>query len=458
MNLNPFFNFFIQDFIYQFVLYLVLCNGYKRKVSRKKAYVLAFLSSLYLPLVDALSAIYVGGRIIPYTFGVAIGLKVLMAIEEVFLLLFIIYVLEIVWYKCYWWSIILHFVLFIPDGILYADKFTRVDTIYNYYIIMPLTLRLLPVYLLSIFCTIALGGLLFLISRYIQKIDKINSLSKWTWYVIYTVWAFVVIGSNKSYFNSKYNGVLIHFDNFNSILLIIAVIIITLFASINLYDKHILRVENNLLKQQNKIQYTNYLMQQRQEMEIHKLYHDIGNHIETIQILVTNGEQQEAKEYTDNLVKKYRNIRKNYYCSNKIINAVFSQKLKLCDKWNISYDLDINIPKTLSINDIDLMSVTANLLDNAIEGCHRNTDSENYINIKLAIIGSYFTVKVINSKSDESGMLRERTNTWKKDKYLHGYGLKILDEIVRRYDGQKEFIDNGNEFSAMLMLKTEAES
>jgi sensor histidine kinase regulating citrate/malate metabolism len=194
---------------------------------------------------------------------------------------------------------------------------------------------------------------------------------------------------------------------------------------------------------------------QQQEIKIHKLYHDIGNHLKTIQILVSNGENQQAKDYAEGLLKEYNNIHKNYYCNNNIINAVLSQKMKICGQSKIEHDIDVHIPDQLPIRDIDLMSVYANLLDNAIEGCRRNLECNNYIKVKTSVIGNYFAVKIINSKSkiEENSENSKYFPTRKKNKSMHGYGMKILEEIVQRYDGQREFIDLGEEFSAMVLLK-----
>ncbi|MBP1757126.1 MAG: histidine kinase-, gyrase and HSP90-like ATPase family protein, partial [Firmicutes bacterium] len=220
-------------------------------------------------------------------------------------------------------------------------------------------------------------------------------------------------------------------------------------------DRRVLKIENNLLKEQNEIQFANYIAMQQKDMEIHKLYHDIGNHISTIQILVDQGDTQEAKEYTRRLNEQYNGLKKGLYCNNKIINAVLLQKLKVCEESGIRYELELSIPQSLPFQDIDLMCIYSNLLDNAIEGCQRNSVTDNYIKIKTAQIGNYLGIKIINSKSAEHSMPDGDSafGTSKKDKSVHGYGLRIIEEIVKHYDGYKELQEERKEFSAMVMLK-----
>lgn len=62
-------------------------------------------------------------------------------------------------------------------------------------------------------------------------------------------------------------------------------------------------------------------MQQREET-IHKLYHDIGNHINTLNYLIEDGDLLQAEAYLEDISKVYKEIGETIYCSNHIINAV----------------------------------------------------------------------------------------------------------------------------------------
>jgi sensor histidine kinase regulating citrate/malate metabolism len=117
--------------------------------------------------------------------------------------------------------------------------------------------------------------------------------------------------------------------------------------------------------------------------------------------------------------------------------------------------MDLTLPKSLSIQDIDLMCIYSNLLDNAIESCQRSPSSDDLIKIKTSQIGNYLGIKITNSKRSNLSQQISASgyDTTKKDKSMHGYGLRIIDEIVKRYDGYKELQDSNVEFSAMVMLK-----
>lgn len=454
--LNQFFSMYLLYFIYEITVYLIVCKSYPIKTSNRKAYLLAVLFANFVLLNNTLSNIYLGGGIVPETQAILVLNNCNMIIEQLLLLIFMVIVLDIAWYRSFWLTIILHAVLVLPFQILYYQQFTSMNAYYDS-VIQPLTLKNLPQYVLIVIISVAWGGLFLFLSRFVKKLKKVHQMTKWSWYALYSIYAFIVLNTTKRYHYQAGDDAIVlrGVDNYRLLFYLIIAIIVIMFLSISYSDRKLLKVENDLLKEQIEIQYANYLMAQQQETKIHKLYHDIGNHINTIQVLVNNGETQEAKTYTENLALQYRNIKKDFYCSNKIINAVLTQKVKVCTQSGIAYDIDINIPEVLPIRDIDSMSVFSNLLDNAIESCQRNENSENYIHIKASILGDYFVVKIINSKSMSANVSKDKHSfsTWKKDKNMHGYGLRILEEIVDRYDGQKELLDNGNEFSAMIMLK-----
>jgi hypothetical protein len=455
--LNQYVAFYLMSYVYEFTIYLTLVNCFNLKVNKKKVFILAVICANLLPLFDTLSLYFIGGGIIPETNEVIFITKLLNILVSILLVGFIVGVFETKWYRCYWLAMILHIVFSLPV-MIYFNHFVGYNSQNKIYI-SPVTTETLSLFLFDFLISIAWGYLFLLLSKFLIKkfIKNINQITKRSWFALYSVWSLLTLNTGKSYTNNtqERTGLLEYSSNFTMILIAIIIIILIMTFSINYADKRLLKVENSLLKEQNEMQYANYLTMQQQEMKIHKLYHDIGNHIRTIQILVNNGEGLEAKNYTDNLVCQYQNINKEFYCSNKIINAVLSHKVKVCEENGISYNIDIQIPDDLPIRDIDLMSVYSNLLDNALEACQRNNITSKYIKVITNVIGDYFTVKVINSKPNDNTFDDNKKSfiTWKKDKSMHGYGIRIIKEIIERYDGMKEFIDNGDEFSAMVVLK-----
>ena len=106
----------------------------------------------------------------------------------------------------------------------------------------------------------------------------------------------------------------------------------------------------------------------------------------------------------------------------------------------------------IEIDDIDLSILFANLFDNAIEACVHNTSKSS---IYLMVTYEKAYLNIIMKNTIEKPVLKHNPQlvTTKKDKKKHGYGLKTIDDVVRKYDGIKKYYEKDNYFYADLWLK-----
>lgn len=198
-----------------------------------------------------------------------------------------------------------------------------------------------------------------------------------------------------------------------------------------------------------------YQQAAKSEEDHRKLKHDIKNQLQAAYVLFDSGDQGrvKAKNIVESINDKMDNIEKIYYCENSIVNTIMSIKALEAKKNNIKTEVQIgNVDN--SIEDIDLCSIFTNLFDNAIEGCKRNRrSSDNFIKVKVAKKGGYLVVKFVNWCDEELSLNKKRLfTTIKKDKKNHGYGLEILKEIAKKYDGDFKVKAEENVFEALLCL------
>lgn len=436
-----------------FGIYLVMGNSFPIKVSRSKAILWGFICSNFVSIISAVLCVFINHYKIHETFEMKLLYRIITLIGESIMVAYLHKAVKTPWYRIYWvdWlvvSVVISFfskVLYIDRYLKYSDEFITIKLI---------TWNNLPDFLFStlIIQSICVTVLIILI-RWVRNHVKSPEIPVKIWIIVNVLLGILILSINKGYTAAQ--GEAFHWTrgigSFYVALVIILAVLVIFVITLYFIQRRFLLLENSMLKEQNELQYNNYLAMQQQETRVHQLYHDIGNHIRTIQILVENGEKEEAQKYTDNLLEEYKSIYKYYYCTNRIINAVLTDKAKQCERCHITADIDINIPIQLSIREIDLMSIFANLLDNAIEGCNRSTSNNHYIKVRASIVGDYLAVKVINNKKADE-IIDKFHVTWKKDKKVHGQGTKILKEIVERYKGHEEFLDLGEEFSALVML------
>ncbi len=214
-------------------------------------------------------------------------------------------------------------------------------------------------------------------------------------------------------------------------------------------------IEHRYLIQQNNLQMQHYTTLKYQIESMHVLRHEINNHMQTIKILMDKNETEKAKNSVAALGEIYDQFLNTGYCENKIADAVLHNKISYAKDRDIDLDIRCAIPEEISVRDIDLMTIFCNVLDNAIEACE-NTMQSRSLSLHCGIKSGYLTIKCVNSKSNEYRIAGDDFVTTKEDKSNHGYGIKIVRQIIEQYDGTAVFEDKGDHFLTLINLKCTA--
>jgi sensor histidine kinase regulating citrate/malate metabolism len=183
-----------------------------------------------------------------------------------------------------------------------------------------------------------------------------------------------------------------------------------------------------------------------------KFKHDINKHLSCIKNLYSSNIQNHssADSYIDSLCNSLNKLDIDFDTGNNVLDVILTDKKRTCDKKNITFNpfLMYNIYNFL--DDLDICSIFANILDNAIEACDKidSTDSSSpkktiFLETKLR-----FNCLIIRCSNSRINKVRYKTkNILFTDKYNsehHGYGLESISYSVNKYNGYFE-IDTSND-------------
>ena len=192
------------------------------------------------------------------------------------------------------------------------------------------------------------------------------------------------------------------------------------------------------------------IIQQKQELE-RQFRHDLNNRLQILNDIAECGNISELKNYLSEIDtrQKKHNIYSN--TGNLIIDSIINSKLQDASEKEIKVNADIILPAHIEISTDDMVIILGNLLDNAIEACEK-VDADKYIDILMRYENGCIFLNIKNSFNHVINRAGDEFITLKKDKTLHGLGIKSVKNTIETYNGIIEFSSKSNEFSVDIIL------
>lgn len=308
--------------------------------------------------------------------------------------------------------------------------------IYDIELFLPETFS--PLWLVTMFITKGIALWLIQVSRKYSKIN-VYSMNREEIAILYmplviSLVAFIVI----IYY-------LTNLDNLGQekiiFLLVLVSVMLMLFTTLHMFFfENFLNVkkkndEIEKLKYKNQMQYAYYKEKLIEDEKLKQIYHDLKNHM----IVIQSGASNERKQYVENLLQRVVEYDDWIVSGCNVLDAILYAKK--AETKSLEINMKVIIVKDLSdinfVDEIDLCSIFGNLLDNAIEGCQRVSETiVRKIVINIDIVNSFFVMVIENSFNAES--VQKSNNiftTSKQDKLLHGIGIQSVKAAIEKYDG-----------------------
>lgn len=187
-----------------------------------------------------------------------------------------------------------------------------------------------------------------------------------------------------------------------------------------------------------------------------KLFHDLHNHVEVMYRYLEQGKTTDAIHYLEDLRAPIQEITQTVWTGDEAIDYLINSKISLAEQVHITTKVNIEFPRNTNIRSADLTAIIGNLLDNALEAAENSTDDLRFIHLTIRRIHNMLVIKVENGCEAMPVMSNGEMLSSKKDKRLHGWGLKSTRTAAEHYDGIVETFYESNTFRAVVTLSYDA--
>ncbi len=212
-----------------------------------------------------------------------------------------------------------------------------------------------------------------------------------------------------------------------------------------------------LQKESDSAKYYKMLSEQNENQSI--LIHDIKKHLQSIALLNTQKENDKISAYINQLMFSSDLKESVRLCDHEMLNAILCRYQRQCEQENISFHADIRSKAIHFMTNNDITSLFCNLLDNAFDSSIHIPESFIEIRVEKKDNTPITLITISNScRTDPFLQPGKNLITHKPDKSKHGFGIKSIRKIVKKYNGNMEmyYKDDSSTFHVIITLENKS--
>ena len=195
--------------------------------------------------------------------------------------------------------------------------------------------------------------------------------------------------------------------------------------------------ERRQLTRQVAIQQSHYLSLTEKIDETIRMRHDQRHHMQLLRSCLEHQQYEQMKEYLNEYEDSYELGERTVLCRNLVIDAILQYYHGLCQKQQIRFAVDAQLPADLPVSDIDLSILFGNLLENAYDACKEIAAPAAYIQIKAGWQNEKLYFRIENSYKNLIHKHQDKYLSTKHEGY--GVGTESVKALTERYHGQIKF-------------------
>ena len=193
-----------------------------------------------------------------------------------------------------------------------------------------------------------------------------------------------------------------------------------------------LKMQISVLDTQYELIESQYVRAQNFYTENAKLYHDIKHHLRALERLLQNGDRREALAYIESVQEPLQCKMIPVHTGVDIVDTVIYGAKEKAEQRNILLVVETPIlPSGLKLEDREFCVLFANLLNNALEA------AKEQIRLNIAITAGFLVIEMKNDYREKPLVKNNHfVSEREQDSLAHGWGMKIIEQIVEKYHGE----------------------
>ncbi|MGN1206586.1 MAG: ATP-binding protein [Eubacterium sp.] len=185
------------------------------------------------------------------------------------------------------------------------------------------------------------------------------------------------------------------------------------------------------------------------EDKLRKLTHDMGKYMEAFEKLKKE-QPGEIQNYIEQLSDSMQDVERHVVTGNALVDTILMEKEKEAHSKEIDFQIVAQTTRLSEFKSVYLCSIFANALDNAIEACDGVPRERAFVKIDITEAGA--GVYILFENSYRENRKRNYFETSKEDKFLHGFGLKNIQNGVEKCGGNVSIHMGKGVFSLSILL------
>ena len=198
------------------------------------------------------------------------------------------------------------------------------------------------------------------------------------------------------------------------------------------------------------LEYRNFDAYRNSVQILRKRSHDMKHIIAALQQDQRAGNQKELLQELQNTINRYD---ASLNTGNASLDTLLTHAGDQCQQQEILWTCMADGKSLEFVDPFDLYIMIGNALDNAIEClCQVSEKEKRFLSINIRKKNSLILFSIRNYCPQTPQMIQGLPVTTKKEKLEHGYGMKSIQEIVQKYNGQMQVRFENHTFILDILL------